>query len=150
MSIANLFQDNDNVIYAGGLYGTNNQIITFDNQKQELAGTVIVTTTDQTVFTLTTSTLVAYDAQFLITGYCTAGANIGSMMNELTYTRIKNVGGVASFATYLTQEYGDVLSLGQDITAATNVINFIITHDTTAGNTWRFTWNLKLLTNRSF
>ena len=117
-------------------------------------GGYITTTNDasnQTVYTLATSSSIAYTIQFVLTGYCTAstGGHVDFSYSQNTLSRARNAAGTIALGLYYGNSFNSDSGLtgvvGQNITnSGTNIL--IQLHGAST-DTWRWSYYIKIYKN---
>ena len=153
MSIANLFQPNNLTLYCSHFSGLDSTLSSFSGIIFEQCAEVTVPS-GITVPLIEISTIPdsSYDADFIITGICISGPNIGDAYNQNTRTKFFNATGIPVISTnYVNGTYssGDTTTVRQMTPAVidTDSVEFGIVGDTRGGNTWLFGYYFKVVQN---
>jgi hypothetical protein len=161
MSLANILVPNQLSLYCGAVNGYNNTLDSFNGTIIEKSYNVEITTTPFLVYTLSPTAGVnqSFDAVFLICGLCIQGSNLNIGFTQYTRTRVRFIAGVPTytFAYNGTPGTGVVSydafpspgtpTVGQTVTTSGNSLIFRINADSSAGNTWIWSYDLKILIN---
>lgn len=152
MSVSNLLVNNRLHITCGGINFKNNKSEQLGGIIYQQTGSVIVSTTATSVYTLVTSPGNSYNVNFIMSGICVSGSHINLAMNQNTQFLVQNVAGVVSSPDdYLLAYSFDAPmgpgSLGQTTTVSAPNVSFNIIADTTAGNTWDWSYTITVTIN---